>query len=73
MNLIANTTTSKGLRVQAALDTGRYPLAVKVSDEEMATVKVYPAEFHGEWNYTIKPLPPPTQPDPSVNEKKVVG
>ena len=74
--MIANTTTTKGLRVQAALDTGRYPLAVKVSDEQMATVRVYPAAFHGEWNYTIKPLPvgtAPTHQDPSVNEKNVVG
>jgi transposase len=73
VNLIANTTTTKGLRVQAALATGRYPLAVKVTDEQMATVKVYPAEFHGEWNYTIKPLPASTQPEPCVNEKNIVG
>jgi len=73
VNLIANTTTTKGLRVQAALDTGRYPLRVKVSDEQMATVKIYPAEFHGEWNYTIKPLPAPTQKDHSVNAQNVVG
>jgi hypothetical protein len=39
----------------------------------MANLKVYPAAFHGEWNYTIKPLPVPTQQDPSVNEKNVVG
>jgi hypothetical protein len=73
VNLIANTTTTKGLRVQAALDTGRYPTAVKVTDEQMATVKVYPADFHGEWNYTIKPRPAPAQPDPHVNEKNIVG
>jgi hypothetical protein len=73
VNLIANTTTTKGLRVQAALDTGHYPTAVKVTDEQIATVNVYPAEFHGEWNYTIKPRPAPAQPDPPIHEKNIVG
>jgi hypothetical protein len=41
VNLIDYTTT-KGLRVQAALDTGRYPTAVKVTDEQMASVKRHP-------------------------------
>ncbi len=53
-------------------DTGRYPLAVKVSDQQMAAVKIYPAEFLGEWNYTIKPLSAPTQPNPCVNEKDLL-
>jgi hypothetical protein len=71
VNLIAHTTTTTGLRVQAALDTGRYPTAVKVTDEQMAMVTVYPAEFHGEWNYTIKPRPLPN-PTPQVHTK-IVG
>jgi hypothetical protein len=28
---------------------------IKVSDEELATVKITPHEFHGEWNYTAQP------------------
>ena len=44
-----------------------------LSDEQMATVKVYPAAFHGEWDYTIEPPPVPTQQDSSVNVKNVVG
>jgi hypothetical protein len=55
VNLIASTTTTKGLVVKAALDTATYDTGIKVADEQMATLKLTPAEFHGEWNYTIKP------------------
>jgi hypothetical protein len=47
-------------------------LAVKVSDQQMAAVKICRAEFLGEWNYTIKPLSAPTQPNPCVNEKDLL-
>jgi hypothetical protein len=30
-----------------------------VSDAEMADLKLTPHEFHGEWNYTIRPRSPP--------------
>lgn len=55
VNLIAGTTTAKGLRVQAALDTNKYPTGIKVTDEQMAALRIVPAAFHGEWNYTVKP------------------
>ena len=55
VNVIANTVTSHGLRIRAALDTGSYPIGVKVTDEEMAVVRLKPARFHGDWNYTITP------------------
>jgi hypothetical protein len=55
VNLIASTTTKTGLIVRAALDTDRYETGIKVSDEEMATLRITPAEFHGEWNYSIAP------------------
>jgi hypothetical protein len=56
VNLIANTTTDAGLRVEAALDLNPYETGKKVSDEELAQVNLYPAEFHGnDWNYVIKP------------------
>jgi hypothetical protein len=55
VNLIANTTTSTGLLVKAALDTNHYETGIEVSDEELAQVKMTPATFHGEWNYTIRP------------------
>ena len=53
VELIAVTTTAHGLTVQAELDTGVYPLKVKLSDAELATVQINPHPFHGEWNYTI--------------------
>jgi hypothetical protein len=55
VNLIASTTTKTGLLVQAALDTNVYETGIKVSDEEMASLRLTPCDFHGEWNYTIAP------------------
>ncbi|MBI5555893.1 MAG: ISAzo13 family transposase, partial [Elusimicrobia bacterium] len=39
----------------AALDDRVYQLKKKVSDKEMKALNLEPDEFHGEWNYTIKP------------------
>jgi Rhodopirellula transposase DDE domain len=55
VNLIANTTTKTGLLVRAALDTNQYEIGIKVSDEELARVRLAPDTFHGEWNYSIAP------------------
>ena len=55
VNLIANTTTSKGLIVKAALDETKYETGIKVTDEQMADLLIKPAKFRGNWNYTIKP------------------
>jgi len=43
------------LVVRAALDPERYETGIQVSEEELATVQLTPHEFHGDWNYTIKP------------------
>ncbi len=53
VNLIGATKTRTGLRVKARLDKRKYPRSIKVSDEELAIVKLKPHKFHGEWNYTI--------------------
>jgi hypothetical protein len=55
VNLIASTTTKTGLTVRAALDTNVYETGIKVSDEQMAKLHIRPADFHGEWNYSIAP------------------
>lgn len=55
VKLIGATKTKTGLKVKAKLDKGKYPPKVKVSDEEMASLNIEPHEFHGEWNYTIRP------------------
>jgi hypothetical protein len=55
VNLIASTHTSKGLTIQADLNVNSYPKGIKVSDEQMSRLNLNPADFHGEWNYTISP------------------
>ena len=55
VKLIGSTKTQTGLKVKAKLDKRKYPLKVKISDEEMASLNIEPHAFHGEWNYTIKP------------------
>jgi hypothetical protein len=55
VNLIANTATAKGLKIRAELDTGRYPIGIKVADDELAAVKLKPDSFHGDWNYCVLP------------------
>jgi hypothetical protein len=55
VNLIAGTTTSKGLKVTCRLDRRNYPIGRKISDEEFATVNLKRNDFHGEWNYSIRP------------------
>ncbi|MFJ7281091.1 ISAzo13 family transposase [Kitasatospora sp. NPDC098663] len=52
---IAATTTRTGLRVDAQLDTGLYPIGVTVSDADMAALPISRHHFHGDWNYTLHP------------------
>src|ERR1700726_3592 len=58
VQLIASTTTQTGLTVQCRLDQNAYDKGIKVSDAEMAKLNITPANFHGEWNYTIAPRKP---------------
>jgi len=53
VNLIAATHTTKGLTVRAERDHGSYPIGTKITDAQLATVKLQPDTFHGEWNYTV--------------------
>jgi hypothetical protein len=57
IDLITATTTRTGLKVYARLDEHAYPDKIKVSDADMAQVNLARHDFHGEWNYTIKPRP----------------
>jgi hypothetical protein len=57
VGLIGNTRTQEGLQIRAELDTNQYATGIKVSDEELAALRVEEASFHGEWNYTIVPRP----------------
>jgi hypothetical protein len=55
VNLIAATTTKKGLKVKAQLDTARYPKGIKVPKHQMDKLNLVPDSFHGDWNYEIRP------------------
>jgi len=55
VNLIGNTTTTTGLHIEATLDNNSYPIKIKVSNEELAAIRIQQHSFHGEWNYTISP------------------
>ena len=55
VDLISATSTETGLKVVCELDTNTYPKGIVVSDAEMQTIHIIRDEFHGEWNYTIKP------------------
>jgi DNA-binding phage protein len=55
VSLIARTTTAKGLKVRCRLDRRRYAVGTRVSDKDLSALNISRAEFHGEWNYTIRP------------------
>ncbi|MGH8349900.1 MAG: ISAzo13 family transposase [Pseudomonas sp.] len=55
VNLIARTTTAKGLKVTCRLDHRKYPTGRKVTNEQMKGLKLQRSKFHGEWNYVIQP------------------
>ena len=55
VQLISSTTTKAGLQVKAALDENHYETGIKVSDAELATVRLTKADSMGQWNYSIKP------------------
>jgi transposase len=73
INTISAVTTTTGLTVTAVLDTGAYPAGQQVSDQELKDIQdrwLTPAPFHGEWNYTLQPVPrpapgPPPPPAPA--------
>lgn len=53
VNLIGDTKTRTGLRIRAALDVNTYETGIKVTDDELAAVRLKKDTFHGDWNYTI--------------------
>ena len=55
VQLIGRTTTHEGLKVKAALDRRSYPQGIKVGDDELETIQLRRANFHGDWNYAVSP------------------
>ena len=58
INLIGNTTNHGGLVVRARLDRRSYPTGKKVSRKELRELKIERDDFHGDWNYVIRPRAP---------------
>jgi len=53
INLIAATTSKTGLEVKSGLDANSYPDGIKISDQQMAELRLRRDTFHGDWNYTV--------------------
>jgi hypothetical protein len=45
--------------VRARLDRRHYPTGKKVSAKELRTLNVERDDFHGDWNYVIRPRKEP--------------
>jgi len=52
---IGNTKTTTGLEVHVWLDKTNYEKGRKVNDEELDECRLIRNDFHGEWNYEIRP------------------
>jgi len=55
VNLIASTKTAKGLEINCELDENKYDTGIKITDRQMKMINLEKHDFHGEWNYSIKP------------------
>jgi len=55
VSLVGSTSTTEGLEVHCRVDENDYPKGRKISDDEMANIKIKRNAFHGDWNYEIKP------------------
>jgi hypothetical protein len=55
INLIAATTSKAGLAVKSKLDSNTYPAGIKISDQQMAELRLKRDAFHGDWNYRLLP------------------
>lgn len=55
VELIASTTTPKGLKIKAERDQGHYEKGKISTEKELASLRLFPNDFHGEWNYSIRP------------------
>ena len=55
VNLIANTTTQKGLVIKAKADMNQYEKGIKITDKELEEINLMSNDFKGNWNYRIIP------------------
>ena len=55
IKLIGQTKTKKGLEIKTEIDEKEYQIGKVISKKQMNLVNLEPCDFHGEWNYKIKP------------------
>ena len=55
VSLVSSTRTAEGLEVHCRLDANAYAKGRKITDAEMAAIKIKRNAFHGDWNYEIAP------------------
>ena len=55
VDLIGHTRPAAGLRVKAQLDQRQDPTGVGITKAEMAALSLHRNEFHGDWNYELRP------------------
>lgn len=53
--LLAHATTTAGLTLTAVKDSNTYPIGIRIANQEFDALELYPNDFHGEWNYSIRP------------------
>jgi hypothetical protein len=53
VQLVAATTTSRGLTLACAIDAGQYPKGRKVSKAQFDALNIRYDDFHPDWNYSI--------------------
>lgn len=56
INLIENTTTKKGLKISAKIDTAIYKTKEKISTEQYEQVNLHRHKTNPQWNYTISKI-----------------
>ena len=68
VSCIGATRTRTGLSIRAELDPGAYPTGVTVPDHVMERLPLDAHEWHGTWNYTLRPEPLAPEPPASPPE-----
>ncbi len=48
VNLISNTTTKNGSKINCDLDESKYQTGIKITDEQMQNLRLTKEKFHGE-------------------------
>ncbi|ABG99074.1 conserved hypothetical protein (plasmid) [Rhodococcus jostii RHA1] len=67
---IASTRTRTGLRVDAELDTGDYPIGISIGRDELRALPIHPHAQCGTWNYTIEPTHADAAPVPGRDRER---